>query len=92
MTESHTISNCVLILLSALCMTMCSAVSLSFDSGRGVKSSSNLKTLFDQNILLCLEGFSALVARCMISQVGRPDLNRVCHKRPTPCSLLYTSP
>lgn len=48
------------------------------------------KTLWNQNILPGLEGFC--FCRCVISHVGHPYLNRVCHSRPASCSLLLVSP
>lgn len=49
-----------------------------------------LKTLWNQIILHGLEG--CCFGGCVISHVGQPDLNQVCHSRPTSCSLLPVSP
>lgn len=48
------------------------------------------KTLWNQNTFLGLKGFC--FGRCVISHVGRPYLNQVCHSRPASCSLLLISP
>lgn len=65
------------------------------DAWRGVNlccsdRTAQQKTLWNQNILLGLEGFC--FCRCVISHVGHPYLNRVCHSRPASCSLLLVSP
>lgn len=65
------------------------------DAWRGVNlccsdRTAQQKTLWNQNILLGLEGFC--FCRCVISHVGHPYLNRVCHSRPASCSHLLVSP
>lgn len=55
-----------------------------------VRRTARQKTLWNQIILQGLEGFC--FGRCVISRVGHPDLNRICHSRPVSCSLLLISP